>query len=111
MLKKLCIICFVIMMGVFSQGVYAFNSNGSSEQNDLTRSADMRIDFKGEDGVYIGERHFILDEFTEIYDKKGKLLSIDDIPVPCDVTIWYELKMDKDPLVKKIITKQFVKQK
>jgi len=99
------------MMGVFSQGVYAFNSNVNNKQSDLTRSADVRIDFKGENGVYIGERHFILDEFTEIYDKKGKLLSIDDIPVPCDVTICYELRMDKDPLAKKIITKQFVKQK
>lgn len=68
----------------------------------LIRSALMTIEGKSDDAVISGERRFVVTETTTIVDVTGKRIELSDFPVPCEVEVKYELKMDQDPLCLRI---------
>lgn len=74
----------------------------SPSSTGLVRSGSMTIEGKSNDAIISGERRFVVTETTAIVDVTGKRIELSDLPVPCEVEVKYELKMDQDPLCLRI---------
>ncbi|MBW1997168.1 MAG: hypothetical protein JRJ29_04295 [Deltaproteobacteria bacterium] len=74
----------------------------------MTRSQEVRIEGKTYDAVIVTERHFRVTLETQVFDLRGKRISLNELPVPCKAKIKYRLRMDEDPeLVSVAVTKVF----
>jgi hypothetical protein len=65
----------------------------------------MTIEGKTTDAVISGERHFVVTEATTIIDAYGTRIILDDLSLPAEVEVRYELVMDQDPRALRIVLK------
>ncbi|MBW2066311.1 MAG: hypothetical protein JRJ03_15485 [Deltaproteobacteria bacterium] len=74
----------------------------------MTRSKEVRIDGKTYHTIIVTERHFLVTLDTQVFDLHGRKIGLDELPVPCEAKIKYQLRMDEDPeLISVAVTKVF----
>ena len=74
----------------------------AGEQSDDAVSSSVVIESKGDGGVMIGGRKFVVTEATSIFDLLGKTIPICDLPVPVEAIVEYISEGDQDPECLKI---------
>ena len=74
----------------------------AGSQADNVVSASGVIESKGDGGIKIGGRKFLVTEATRIFDLLGKSIPICDLPVPSEAVVEYIDKDDKPPECLKI---------
>jgi len=80
-------------------------AQSASASTGLVRSATMSIEGKTTDAVISGERRFVVTESTTIIDAYGTRITLDDLSLPAEAEVRYELIMDQDPKVIRIVLK------
>ncbi|HIJ21003.1 MAG TPA: hypothetical protein HPP58_08145 [Deltaproteobacteria bacterium] len=74
----------------------------ADSQGDNIVSSSVVIESKGDGGIKIGGRKFLVTEATRIFDLLGKSIPICDLPVPSEAVVEYIAVDDKEPECLKI---------
>jgi hypothetical protein len=70
-----------------------------------TKSIDLRIIGKTPEMIQTQYMNFLVTESTEVVDKKGKVMTLAKMPVPCTAELQYEPGRLNNPFVWRIIYK------
>ncbi len=73
-----------------------------------TISETVTIESKGDGGIIIAERRYVVMESTSILDISGKAISLCDLRVPSEAVVEYRLRKDQDPVCVKIENKRLL---
>ena len=90
-------VCIVVPGGLYAQSI--------SPPAGLVRSATITIEGKTTDAVISGERRFAVSESTAIIDAYGTRITLQDLSLPVEAQVRYELIMDQDPKALRIVLK------
>ena len=71
-------------------------------------SETVTIESKGDGGIIIAERRYLVMESTTILDVSGKAISLCDLRVPSEALVEYRLREDQDPVCVKIENKRLL---
>ena len=71
-------------------------------------SATVTIQSKGDGGIIIAERRYVVMESTTILDVSRKTISLCDLRVPSEAVVEYQLRKDQDPVCVKIENKRLL---
>ena len=68
----------------------------------------VTIESKGDGGIVIAERRYVVMESTTILDVTGKTISLCDLRVPSEAVVEYRLRKNQDPVCVKIENKRLL---
>ena len=99
--------CQMVFLGV------AVAQNNSQERRRPVASFDdvrtqhitLKITGKRPEMIRAGHRSFLVTESTEVFDSKGNVMELADMPVPCTAKIYYELGGLNNLIVWRIVYK------
>jgi len=73
-----------------------------------TVSETVTIESKGDGGIIIAKRRYVVMDSTTILDISGKAISLCELKVPSEAVVEYRLREDQDPVCIKIENKRLL---
>jgi hypothetical protein len=103
----LALACQLILLGsVVAQDDSQQRRRTTVSPDDVrTKSIDLRITGKRPDMIMTQRINFLVTESTEVVDRKGNVMSLADLPVPCTAKIFYAPGGLNHPVVWRIVYK------
>ena len=71
-------------------------------------SETVTIESKGDGGIIIAERRYVVMKSTTILDMSGKAISLCDLKVPSEAVVEYRLRENQDSVCVKILNKRLL---
>ena len=103
---KQSVLLYVLLAFFSLQGCSAIFAETRGDQP--TISETVTIESKGDGGIIIAERRYVVMESTTILDVSGKAISLCDLRVPSEAVVEYRLRKDQDPVCVKIENKRLL---
>ena len=104
--KNQSVLIYILLAFFFLQGCSAILAETPVDQT--TISETVIIESKGDSGIVIAERRYVVKESTTILDVSGKAISLCDLRVPSEAVVEYRLGKDQDPVCVKIENKRLL---
>jgi hypothetical protein len=107
-LRKNIFVAAALLM-LFQMGVFLGVSKAIAMEEGVEEyrpSAFMVIEAKSPYSIVASKRQFELTRETQIFDRHGKEIRIQNLPVPCKAQVDYDTSSYGDPVALKIIIKQ-----
>ena len=104
--KKQSVLMVVLLVFFSLQGLSVCLAETPGDQ--ITVSETVTIESKGDGGIVIAERRYVVMKSTTILDMSGKAISLCDLRVPSEALVEYRLRKDQDPVCIKIENKRLL---
>ena len=107
--------CFFINQSVLVYLLFVFFSlqafsvcHAETSGDQATVSETVIIESKGDGGIIIAKRRYVVMDSTTILDISGKAISLCELKVPSEAEVEYRLREDQDPVCIKIENKRLL---
>lgn len=100
-------VLMVVLLAFFSlQALFVCLAETLEDQTIVSEA--VTIESKGDGGIVIAERRYVVMESTTILDVTGKAISLCDLRVPSEAVVEYRLREDQAPVCIKIENKRLL---
>ena len=103
---KQSVLVYVLVVFFSMQALSVCLAETSGDQTVVSET--VTIQSKGDGGIIIAERRYVVMESTTILDVSGKVTSLCDLRVPSEALVEYRLREDQDPVCIKIENKRLL---
>jgi len=107
--------CFLLISappGTFAAGPTGFPApkvfEGIFDPDALIYSGTFKILAKGKDAVVVNEQNFIITEKTVIRDMFESVIGLEQLFIPCEAEITYQIRPDQNPICIEIKVKRLL---
>jgi hypothetical protein len=104
--KTQSVLMYVLLAFFSLQGCSVIIAETRGDQT--TISETVTIESKGDGGIIIAERRYVVMKSTTILDISGKAISLCDLRVPSEALVEYRLRKDQDPVCVRIENKRLL---
>jgi hypothetical protein len=104
--KKQSVLIYVLLAFFSLQWCSVILAETPGDQR--TISETVIIESKGDGGITIAERRYVVLKSTVILDISGKTIPLCDLKVPSEALVEYRLRKDQDPVCVKIENKRLL---